>query len=172
MNTKVRKKLFQLFTGELAATISFAFLWLLYLQMFESVYSYLTSFSTLFAFGLLEFISCQGSYYWFLKWRQVINKNYLNLPNKQLRLFTAFKRINLAFIAVGVIILIYEFMSVSVVFNWFLFLFLFAIIEHVNYYHIRLSYLSIDELRDFFRQKKLRRSKLANELKQIQKSSS
>jgi len=40
-------------------------------------------------------------------------------------------------------------------------------IEHVNYYHIRLSYMSLDEIKTFIRQKGFRSSLLAKELKSI-----
>jgi len=38
---------------------------------------------------------------------------------------------------------------------------------YVNYYHIRLSYMSLDEIKTFIRQKGFRSSALAKELKSI-----
>lgn len=46
-------------------------------------------------------------------------------------------------------------------------IFAFAIIEHINYYHIRLSYMSYQEIKEFIRQKGFRWSKLAKELKDL-----
>ncbi|RID83630.1 hypothetical protein D1953_15090 [Peribacillus asahii] len=167
MQKKVQKKLFNLFTGELFATIMFAVLWMMYLQLFKWTGPYLTSFSSLYAFALLEFILLQGSYYWFLKWKQVQRKDYSHLPYRQLRIFRLFKRLNLFLIGIGIIIMIYQLIVFPLHFYWFIFLYIFAIIEYINYYHIRLSYQSIDEMKDFIRQKKLRSSKLAEDLKNL-----
>lgn len=164
MSKKVKKKLLSLFTGELTATIVFALVWIMYLINFEWAKPYLSSFSSLYAFVLLEFILLQGSYYWFLKLKQVQRRDYSHLPYRKLRIFAYFKRINLSLIAIGIIIIIYQLIVFPIGFYWCAFLYFFAIIEYVNYYYIRLSYQSIDEIKGLIRQKKLRRSKLANEL--------
>jgi hypothetical protein len=87
------------------------------------------------------------------------------LPDRHLRLFHVFKRINLFLIAIGLLFLIYQWKVFSVDFYWFVFLYVFAILEYINYYHVRLSYQTIDEIKDFLRQRGFRRSKLASEWK-------
>ncbi|EID43751.1 hypothetical protein [Parageobacillus thermoglucosidasius] len=167
MQKKVERKLFHLFIGELSAAVIFALIWIMYIQLFEWAEPYLTSFSSLYAFILLEFILLQGSFYWFLKWKQVQRKCYSHLPYHQLRLFAFFKRFNLLLISIGLLFMIYQFKVFPIDFYWFVFLYVFAIIEHINYYHIRLSYQSIEEIKDFIRQKGFRSSKLARELKNL-----
>lgn len=165
MQKKVQKKLFGLFTGEWFATLLFAVLWGLYIQLDEGFEVYLTPFSAIYAFVLLEWILLQGGYYWFLKWRQMKKGVRSRLADQQLRLFLFFKRSNQLLIAIGCLILLYQCMVMPKEFYWFLCLFGFAIIEYINYYHIRLSYMSVEEIKEFIQQKGFRSSLLAKELK-------
>jgi hypothetical protein len=165
MRKKVEKTLFGLWAGELFAVVCFALLWLIYAQQFEWAEPYVTSWPSVYAFALLEFILLQGSYYWFVKWKQVRRGCFSHLPDRHLRLFHVFKRINLFLIAIGLLFLIYQWKIFPIDFYWFVFLYVFAILEYINYYHMRLSYQTIDEIKDFLRQRGFRRSKLASEWK-------
>ncbi|MFS0902772.1 hypothetical protein AB3N02_06915 [Priestia aryabhattai] len=53
---KIKRKLFRLWTGELTATLLFAVLWIGYLNEFSHLAFYLTTFSSVYAFIVLEFI--------------------------------------------------------------------------------------------------------------------
>jgi len=164
MQKRLNKKLASLYKGELFAVFTFALMWILYIQLFEWSVPYLTSYSSLYAFLLLEFILIQGSYYWYLKLKQVQQNDYTALPNGQLRTFMNFKRLNSWLILIGLFILIYQFISKPIELYWFVFLFLFAVVEHVNYYYVRLSYQTIDEIKGLIRQEGFRKSRLAKEL--------
>lgn len=164
MYHKLTKKLFNLFSGELAATIMFATVWLMFLTSHEWTKPYLTSFTPLFAFLLLEFLLLQGSFYWYLKWRQARRRDFSNLPEYQLKLFRGLKRVNLFLLGVGFVLVIYELISYPKEMYWFLFLYLFALAEYINYYHVRLSYQTMGEMKEFKRHRRFRRSKLAEEL--------
>ncbi|WP_099361541.1 hypothetical protein [Fredinandcohnia onubensis] len=163
MKARAQKKLFGLWTGELSAAILFPVLWLLYIPTFEWSAHYLTTFPHIFAFCILEYILFQGSYYWYLKWRRVRQGKSSSLPDSYLSRFRFFKRSNFVLLVVGLPFLVYQ-ATFSKGLYWYLFLYGFAIIEHINYYHIRLSYMSIDEIKEFIRQKGVRRSILAREL--------
>ena len=165
MYQKLTNKFFKLFTGELAATVMFAGVWLMFLSIHEWTKPYLTSIAPLFAFLLLEFLLVQGSYYWYLKWRQAKSKNLSVLPEYHLKVFRGLKIMNLLLLGVGFVLVIYELINYSNEFYWFLFLYLFALAEYINYYHVRLSYQTTEELKGFIRHKKFSRSKLAQELK-------
>ena len=167
MHHKITKKLFNLFAGELTALIVFAGVWLMFLSIHEWTKPYLTSFTPLFAFLLLEFLLLQGSYYWYLKWRQVKRRDFSILPDHQLKLFRVLKRVNLFLLGVGFVLVIYELINYPKEFFWFLFLYLFALAEYINYYLVRLSYQTMEEMKEFMQHRKLRKSKLAEELKQI-----
>ncbi|MEH7236638.1 hypothetical protein [Bacillus sp. JJ1562] len=164
MKERAQKKLFSLWSGELAAAILFPILWLFYIPTFKWSDQYLTTFPHIFAFSVLEFILFQGSYYWYLKWKRVKEGKRSSLTNKQLETFRIFKLINLVLLVIGLPILVYQ-ATFSKGLYWYLFLYGFAIIEHINYYHIRLSYMSVEEIKEFMHQKGFRRSILARELR-------
>jgi len=164
MHNKIKKKLLHLYTGELTATIVFLIVWLVYLQKYE--WASLTGY-TAYAFILLEFILLQGTYYWYLKYNQIKHGDLGALPHRWLRLFKACKLINVVLIGLGVPLIIVQLSSLPANFYFFLFLYLFAIGEYINYYHIRLSYQTSEEINDWLRHKKLRSSRLARELKKL-----
>ena len=169
MQKKANRKLFSLWTGELTATVLFAVLWLLFIQQQKWADPYLISFPPIYAFVVLEFILLQGSLYWFLKWKQAKQKKYTGLPTAQLRMFLLFKKINFVLFLIGALVLLYQIITFSVGHYWFTFLYAFAIIEHINYFHIRLSYQTSEELKEFFHQKKFRPSILAKELAMLKR---
>ncbi|BDH61781.1 hypothetical protein MTP04_19110 [Lysinibacillus sp. PLM2] len=167
MNKKIEKKLFNLFTGEITATILFAIVYVLYIETMEWAPEYLIVNSSIYSFILLEFILLQGSIYWFLKWQQVRRKDFTNLKKGYLVLYKWCRNINLFLIAIGFMICVLLFINGAVNRYLYLGIFAFAIIEHINYYHIRLSYMSYQEIKEFIRQKGFRWSKLAKELKDL-----
>ncbi|USG67162.1 hypothetical protein NDK47_07695 [Brevibacillus ruminantium] len=166
MDKKIQGKLFRLCAGEFFAAVMFPVLWIMYLQIIEWTEPYLTSIPSIYAFVLLEFILLQGSLYWFLKWKQAKQGNFYRLPNRQLCIFVWCKRVNFLLIGIGFLFFFYQITTSAVDLYWFVFLFLFAIIEHVNYYHIRISYLSWEEIKEFIGQRGFRRSRLAREMQQ------
>ncbi|MFS2169952.1 hypothetical protein [Priestia megaterium] len=91
---KIKRKLFGLWTGELKAALVFAALWVGYLNEFSYLGFYLTTFSSVYAFMILEFILFQGSLYWFMKWKRVRRKEDSHLPSSYIQLFLLFKKMN------------------------------------------------------------------------------
>jgi hypothetical protein len=164
MQQKVKRKLVSLWTGELFAVFTFALMWILYGQLFAWSTPYLKSYSSLYAFALLEFILLQGSYYSYLKLQQLKKGDLKKLPDNKLRIYSLFKKINELLILIGIFILAYLIIGNEIELKWFLFLYLFSVIEHINYYHVRLSYQTLEEIKELKRQKGLRKSSLAKEL--------
>ncbi|MFD1019392.1 hypothetical protein [Thalassobacillus hwangdonensis] len=165
MRESMIKKYIRLWTGELIASILFAFLWFYAIKSMESIAAYVTSYPAVYAFLVLEFILLQGSFYWYMKWKQAKQGNFSRMTKSQCRWFTYLKRITFALLAYGILLVIYQIMVAAPTIYLFLFLYIFAIGEYVNYYHIRLSYQSVDDLRLLFSQRGARASKLAKELK-------
>ncbi len=151
-------------TGELAAAVLFPLLWIFYIPTFEWSSYYLTTYTHIFAFVVLEYILFQGSLYWFLKWKRVKEGQKALLTTSQRQLFRFFRSSNLLLLAIGIPVLFFQATQFSKGLYWFLFLYGFAIVEYINYYHIRLSYMSSEEIRDFIRQRGFRRSVLSREL--------
>ncbi|RWZ50162.1 hypothetical protein EQV77_17600 [Halobacillus fulvus] len=163
MKGSLERKLLKLTTGEFAATAVFALLWVYYLSINDK--GSMTALSNVFAFILLELILLQGSFYWYLKWKKVKKGRPYTLPNRQLTVFLWFKRLNIVLLLVGILLLIFD----QAFSFFFLLVYGFALIEHINYYHIRLSYMNTEEVKEFIRQKGFRRSVLAKELESIRK---
>lgn len=164
MHNKLKKKLFHLYTGELAATTVFVVVWFVFLQQYE--WAKITVY-TAYAFCLLEFILLQGTYYWYLKYNQLKQSDYGLLPYNKLLIFKRLKGVNLALIALGIPFLIAQLTVLPATIYFFIFLYLFAIVEYINYYYIRLSYQTREDINDLLRHKKLRSSRLAREIKAL-----
>jgi len=111
---KVKRKLFGLWTGELTAALLFAALWIGYLNGFSHLTFYLTTFSSVYAFIILEFILLQGSLYWFMKWRRVSQKEDSHLPSSYIQLFLLFKKMNKILLTLGLGVLIYHYVQLGV----------------------------------------------------------
>ncbi|CAK8581456.1 hypothetical protein [Priestia megaterium] len=167
---KVKRKLFGLWTGELTSALLFAALWVGYLNGFSHLAFYLTTFSGVYAFIILEFILFQGSLYWFMKWRRVRRKEDSHLPSSYIQLFLLFKKMNKILLVIGLGVFVYHCINYGLKgLVFFLGLYAFAWIEYINYYVIRLSYQSPSEIKEFFEQKGFKRSILAREIDKNQR---
>lgn len=127
------------------------------------------------AFGLgafiISFILAQGAFYWHLKLR-CVQENRAALPPYFHRLFTFFKRSNLALIA------LYPILAVA---GWLLpglhfrapvlahFVYGFGVLEQVNYYYYQLSHDNANDIRYLLKYKRLRRSPLWVDLRKTGK---
>lgn len=143
----------------------FLMLWIIFPISVEGTGPYMKSAGAVFAFFLLEWILLQGTLYWYLKWRNVKRTGQSALKPSWLKLFQFFKRVNLGLIAIGFLAFVYQILTFPQGVYWFLFVYGFAIAEQINYYHIRLSYQTPEEIKEFTRQKGFRPSILAKELR-------
>ncbi len=111
----------------------------------------------IFTISIVCFILAQGVFYWHLK-LQSIYKNQLALPAYFNSTFTTFKWINiiLLFLYFLGVIFTQRFQD-SLGSNL---IFIFAIAEHINYYHYQLSHDNLNDIRYLLRHKKIRRSPL------------
>src|SRR5699024_7548304 len=98
------------------------------------------SYSLAYALFVLNVILLQGSFYWFVKWKRLKSKQSIfpNLP----KILIFFKTFNLTFLSIVPIVFIIEMLidtPIRVTFWLALFVYVFAIIEYVNYFHIQLT---------------------------------
>jgi len=135
MKKELKKRLVYLFTGELSAIIVF-----IYLYFFYSVNPN-NSYSLMYVFFILIFILLQGSFYWFIKWRNIKSKR--TISSYLYKFLNVLKKINITLLCIAPIILLFDiFVLERVSFLSFLlsmFIYAFAIIEYINYYHIQLT---------------------------------
>jgi hypothetical protein len=65
-------------------------------------------YSCLYSFVLLEFILLQGSFYWFLKWKYLKDRNTSAIPAKYLYTFKILKRVNIFLLFITPFLFIYD----------------------------------------------------------------
>ncbi|MBD8005047.1 general stress protein [Bacillus norwichensis] len=131
----LEKRLVYLFTGEFFAVVVFTFVYIFYSVNPSN------SYSLLYVFFILNFILLQGSFYWFIKWKRLKIKENI-LPNLN-KLLSILKKINLTLLYVAPVIFLIDIIQMAQVpFSQFfltVFIYAFAIIEYINYYHIQLT---------------------------------
>ncbi|MBA2871695.1 hypothetical protein HNQ85_001970 [Anoxybacillus calidus] len=97
----------------------------------------------------------QGSFYWFLKWKYLKDRNTSAIPAKYLYTFKILKRVNIFLLFITPFLFIYDLFIqdfplplCGLAIGMFIYFFLsfFSVIEYVNYYHIRLSYSHFNEI--------------------------
>lgn len=130
----LENRLVYLFSGELFSAAIFTFVYFFY---FSLSYSY----SLLYVLFILIFILLQGSFYWFIKWKRFKTKSKIlpNLPKSLNKL----KKINITLLCLTPIILIIDIILLERTSFLSFFLtgcvYIFAIIEYINYFNIQLT---------------------------------
>lgn len=159
LREKIKKELTSLCTGELAAVISFWFCFFMYKKwlvdpkmMIQIMYPLL----------VVSFILIQGSVYWFVLLRRMSNSKFL--LEYIVKIYRIFKIIDIILLCIGILIIVLNYSNIAVtilsVFIW-----LFSIIEWINYYVVRLSYsYNPNVLIGHFKNKTLKKSRIAREI--------
>jgi len=141
------------------------------------IYLTLTSFKVqefqpyTFSVILLCLILAQGSFYWHLQLR-AIQRNTTELPSFFYPTFSLFRRANVVLMAIYPILVIGNPMTTFIHFQtslWSNALFVFVLLEHVNYYHYQLSHDNLNDSRFLMEHKKIRKSPLWVDLQRAQK---
>ena len=156
---KVRKELVSLCLGELTAVLSFWFCFFLLKNRLGDVNSLVT---ILYPLSLLTFILLQGSIYWAILVRRLSNPEFgnENVP----KIYGGLRILDLILIISGFPFIVWNTQSFQVAILAML-IQLFALIEWVNYFLVRLSY-SLNPLVLWKRitKGKLEKSRIAKEL--------
>ena len=156
---KVRKELGSLCLGELAAILSF---WLCFFLLKNRLGDWKSLVTILYPLSLLTFILLQGSIYWAILIRRLSNPQFgsSSVP----KLFGVLRILDLVLLISGFPFIVWNTESVQVTILATL-IQLFALIEWVNYFLVRLSY-SLNPLVLWRRitKGKLEKSRIAKEL--------
>jgi hypothetical protein len=174
LKQKLVKRFSYLYTGELSAVIVFFFISFAMNEIFTylrlySLYSFWASFL------LLEFILAQGSVYWYMKWKRLKEGKSSITPNHVLHKFKQVKKWNFVFILLSPCFFILDLLVLEspLPLGGLLIagcIYIFAIIEYINYFHIQLSYDNISDIKFLVQTKKLKKASLAKELERIMQS--
>ena len=156
---KVRKELVSLCLGEPSAILSF---WLCFFLLKNRIDDWRSLFSILYPLSLLTFILLQGSIYWAILIRRLSNAQFGN--GNVSKIYGVLRILDLVLLISGFPFIVWNTQSVQVAILATL-IQLFALIEWVNYYLVRLSY-SLNPLVLWRRitKGKLEKSRIAKEL--------
>lgn len=173
MKKLLGKRLAYLYSGELFSIITFVPVSYLlnyaypHLQLY-SLYSFWLTFI------LLEFLLLQGTIYWYAKLKRLRNENNPITPIKVVQQLHRLKTVNMVMIMTTIIVFIFDFIK------WYpslplggltitFFIYIFAILEFINYFYIQLSYDNVSDIKKLLKSKKLKNSCMNKDFKRIKK---
>lgn len=162
-DNNIKKELIRLSTGELAASLVFVFA----LSLLQERLNLTLDIVILYPFSLLIFILLQGSYYW-LYCIKILEKKPVNQVSFR-KAYKVLRTINLIIILLYPLMMLYQYffgnlIALSGKTFMSLFLYIFSIIEYINYFYIRLSYNKLKDILMLLRLKNLKKSSLYKEL--------
>ncbi|HWI49282.1 MAG TPA: general stress protein [Rummeliibacillus sp.] len=168
MKKSLEKRFSYLYTGELISAILFIFLSYFFNSMYPQFHLY-SLYSFWFSFILLELLLFQGAYYWYVKWKRIRTENKLNTPFIIVRKFKLFKTLNTALLLVpisGIVVDYIKWNNLSTISG---FIYIFAILEYINYFYIQLSYDNRMDIEYLLKNKRLKKSSISKDLKKWSK---
>lgn len=142
----VQQEVSQLFSGELLSGIGFFFIWLgviiLDLPMKPIAmqsYVFITVIN-------LSLILITGSYFWYIMKQAISKRKQVSLTTAQYKQLMFLRRMIELLLIIATIAVILNVGQMNGA-TWFLYIFM--VVEYINYFQVRLSYLSFRELKQF-----------------------
>lgn len=158
----LKKKLINLASGELAAVLVF---WMNYFLLKKWILTTKAFISISFSLFLLTFILIQGSIFWWILINRISNPRFAEKYTG--KIYKIFKKLDFILLATGIFVILLNHGEVSTFIISFS-IWMFALIEWVNYYLLQLSYsLNPAVLWRYLRHRKLKKSKIAKEIEKI-----
>ena len=158
----LKKKLINLASGELVAFLVF---WMNFFLLKKWIFTTEGFISISFSLFLLTFILIQGSVFWWILIKRISNPGF---AEKYMgKIYKILKKLDFILLATGIFVILLNHGEFSILFIS-LGIWMFALIEWVNYYQLQLSYsLNPAVLWRYFRHRKLKKSKIAKEIEKI-----
>lgn len=164
-------RLSYLYKGELFATIMFVFLGFIVNRTYPELRLY-SLYSFWFSFVLLEFLLLQGTVYWYAKWKRLKTEKISITPIQIVKRFKGLGKWNITWILVTPVAFIIDLIK------WYPevpvsgmaltgFIYFFACLEYINYFHIQLSYDNRSDIRYLLRSRKLKKSCLSKDFRRL-----
>ena len=174
MRKTLEKRLAYLYKGELFSIITFVPVSYLVNYAFPNLQLY-SLYSFWISFILLEILLLQGTFYWYVKCKRLRNENNAITPTKVVRLLHYLKMLNIAMMMTAIVVFFFDFIK------WYpslpldgltiaFFIYIFAILEFINYFYIQLSYDNISDIKSLIRVRKLKYSCMNKDFKRIRNS--
>lgn len=124
------------------------------------------------SFALLEFLLVQGSVYWHVKWKKLKRENITAMPAHVIISFQKLKTVNWTLLLVALVIFAVDIFTRypslpigSLGFTGFVYLF--AVVEYINYFHYQLTYRKLSEIHYILRTKKLKQSCISRDFDKL-----
>ena len=174
MRRKLEKRLSYLYTGESIATVGFIIVSFLLNKAYPLLQLYsLASFWL--SFFLLEFLLVQGSIYWYSKWRRLESENTSVTPIQMVQRLKKVQKWNIGLMIVPPFVFVTDFLQ------WYPslpigglsisgFIYIFAILEYINYFHIQLSYDNSSDIKYLLKSKRLKQACLSKDFERVEGS--
>ncbi|PEI93013.1 general stress protein [Bacillus pseudomycoides] len=171
MRRNIEKRLFYLYTGELFSIISFVFLSYLINYVYPKLHLY-SLYSFWISFLLLEFLLLQGTVYWYVKWKRLKQEKTSITPVWIVQRLKNLQKVNVGMMIAGLIMFVIDF------FYWYPllplgglsiagFIYVFALLEYINYYYVQLSYDNISDIKYLVKSKRLKQASINKDFKRI-----
>lgn len=171
MKKRLLKRLTYLYTGELMSVLGFIVVIFLLNKAYPQLRFYSLS-SFWISFFLLEFLLVQGSMYWYAKWKRLKIENIPVTPIQIIKRFKNLKKLNIALIIVSSFTFIFNF------FKWYPslplgsfgivgFIYIFAVLEYINYFHFQLAYDNLSDIKYLLRSKRFKQSSLSRDFDRV-----
>ena len=160
----MKQKLTNLAVGELVAVVVFWINFFLFKKLITTTKSLISIYFSLF---ILSFILIQESIFWFILIKKISKLGFAAKYTG--KIYNKLKILDIILLCMGVLVIILKYsMFFTMVISFAIWIF--AVIEWINYYKLQLSYsLNPVVLLKYIMQRKLRRSKIANEIEKVKK---
>ena len=114
----------------------------------------------------------QGAFYWYAKYNWLKQAGTFVTPTPVVRRLKRLEKVNIAFIILGPFLFILDFVIWSPSYpilglGFAAFIYLFAVLEYINYFHIQISYDNLSDLATLRRTKKLKSSSMQKDFRRM-----
>ena len=160
----IKKQLISLCLGEIVASIAF----IIALLTFKYNFGLEINLEIIYPFFILLFVLFQGSYYWYYCLKRIGKKSRNTKRFKGF--YKQLKLLDLILIIIYPLILVYKVVFLKDLIIRFettlgLFIYIFTMLEYVNYFYVRLSYNNPNEFISLMKTNNLQKSSLSKKLK-------
>lgn len=162
MKNHLKKTLINLAVGELVAIIMFWTNFFIFKKYITNTTSIIPIIFTLF---VLSFILIQGSIFWLVLLKRISNKNFAKTSLG--KIYNHLRRLDIILLYLSILILIVNHQTLTTTIIS-LSIWIFSIIEYINYYKVRLSYKP-NVLINYVLHGKIRKSRIAREIESYKK---
>ena len=158
----MKKKLTNLASGELVAVLVF---WMNFFLLKKWILTTGAFVSISLSLFILSFILIQGSVFWWILLKRISNTEFAEKYTG--KIYKILKKLDLILLAAGIFVILLNHSNFSTFVISFS-IWIFAVIEWVNYYLLQLSYsLNPAVLWRYLQHRKLKKSKIAKEIEKI-----